>query len=404
MCTKKLCLALMVLLGVVGSQASGAFLAGYWDADYPTNWAAEPAPTDVRDALEASGYEILDADQLKAWMDARIADGASSVVVFCKDIAPDTVVETNTADCTLRKYLDAGGKIVFYADIPFYNQGNPGGGTTSWGDGGATGILGFNAAGGLWDSSNTVTITEAGEDWGLTETWASVRAASADDVDIILATDDAGNAAAWVKHYVEGDTTHGFVRIWDRGGMPNVEDLMRAAEYGLGPNPLARGPKPKNESMITQTTAMLEWFAGDYASVHDVYFGESFEEVSAATPDDPNVFLGTLSTAMVRVGTAGDPYGEPLVPGNTYYWRVDEVNDLDPDSPWKGDVWSFWVQPLVAFNPAPADGTPYVLLDPDLTWEGGMGFLFHTVYFRCAGGSTVVRAVADGDHLLLARR
>jgi hypothetical protein len=33
-------------------------------------------------------------------------------------------------------------------------------------------------------------------------------------------------------------------------------------------------------------------------------------------------------------------------PGNlelikTYYWRIDEVSDTDPDSPWKGDVWCF---------------------------------------------------------------
>jgi len=84
---------------------------------------------------------------------------------------------------------------------------------------------------------------------------------------------------------------------------------------------------------------------------------------------------------MLRVGSAGDLYSEPLVPGQTYYWRVDEVNDLDPDSPWKGEVWSFWVQPAIAYNPSPADGAAHVLLDPELTWEGGMGFLFHTVYF-----------------------
>ena len=29
--------------------------------------------------------------------------------------------------------------------------------------------------------------------------------------------------------------------------------------------------------------------------------------------------------------------------GQTYYLRVDEVNDTEPNSPWKGDVWSFTV-------------------------------------------------------------
>jgi len=44
-------------------------------------------------------------------------------------------------------------------------------------------------------------------------------------------------------------------------------------------------------------------------------------------------------------------------------------------------VWSFWVQPLTAYNPSPTDGVPYVLFDPDLAWEPGMGVLFHTIFF-----------------------
>jgi len=47
-----------------------------------------------------------------------------SVVVFCPDIAPDTVVESMSYRCTLRRYLDAGGKIVWYADIPMFYQGH----------------------------------------------------------------------------------------------------------------------------------------------------------------------------------------------------------------------------------------------------------------------------------------
>ena len=385
MCTKRLGLALLVILGFVGSQASGAFFAAYWDENYATHWSDLSITIEIRDYFEAAGYEILDADQLKDWMDDRIADQASSVVIICPDVAPETVIETNTADCTLRQYLDAGGKVVFHGDIPFYNQGNPGGGETNWGGGGSQGILGFNAAGATWDTGNTVTLTTEGQEWGLTETWGSLRPANPADVDIILATDDAGNAAAWVKHYVEDDTSHGFVRLFDRndspGDQPNLEDMQRVAEYGMGPDPLARGPKPRNGSMISQTTALLEWLAGDYASVHNLYFGESFEAVDAATPDDADLFVGTLSSTLLPIGAGGDLYPDGLVPGQTYYWRVDEVNDLNAESPWKGDVWSFTVQPLVAFNPTPADGTPFVLPDVNLTWEGGMGALFHTVFF-----------------------
>ncbi|HUT46446.1 MAG TPA: LamG domain-containing protein, partial [Sedimentisphaerales bacterium] len=374
-------LFLLLALGLTGGQARGSYFAAYWDGNYPTNWAAEPTPTNVRDALEAAGYEILDADQLKTWMDARIADQVSSVVVFCPDIAPDTVVETNTADCTLRKYLDAGGKIVFYADIPFWNQGNAGGATTNWGAGGATGILGFNAASATWDSGNTVTITDAGIEWGLTETWASVRPTAADVTEnlTVLATDNSGAAAAWVKHYVPGDIYGGFVRIQDEGGMPNVEDLMRLAEYGMGGNPFASGPYPADGAMLAAIWTTMSWYAGDFAVSHDVYIGDNFDDVDAGTGD---TFRGNEGLPYFAVGFPGYPYPDGLVNGETYYWRIDEVNDADPNSPWKGKVWSFWIQPKKAYEPVPGAGSKFV--DSEnliLSWTPGFGAKLHTVYF-----------------------
>jgi hypothetical protein len=269
---------------------------------------------------------------------------------------------------------------VFYADIPFWNQGHTGGGTTNWGQSGANGIFGFSAAPNsgvaAWDSGNTVSITEEGLEWGLTETWTSQRPALPDDVDIVLATDDDGGAAAWVKYFADGEEG-GFVRLRDTGGMPNVDDIMRLAEYGLGSNPLARGPNPKNGSLIEQTTVMLTWKPGDFADVHNVYFGDDADAVTAATPEDADIFAGTLSTEILVVGMGADT----LTPGETYYWRVDEVNDANAASPWKGNVWSFEIKPLTAFQPFPADGATNVLLDQDLTWEAGIGTIFHQVAF-----------------------
>jgi hypothetical protein len=70
------------------------------------------------------------------------------------------------------------------------------------------------------------------------------------------------------------------------------------------------------------------------------------------------------------------------VPGTTYYWRIDEVNETDPNSPWKGDVWSFSIPPKTAYNPDPPDGAQFV--DPNtvtLSWTPGFGAKLHTVYF-----------------------
>jgi hypothetical protein len=205
--------------------------AAYWDSRYRTNWASEADSVAVRDGLAAAGYTILNADQLKTWMNARIADKKLSVVVFCRDNAPDTVVESVDATCTLRRYLDAGGKIVFYADIPFWDIAHVDGTWDNPQTAGASDILGFDNTVVLWDSNTQVTLTAAGIGWGLTQTWASVRPIAATDV-TVLATDAAGNAAAWVRHYLPGDTARGFVRLYDRSGRPPVEDIIRAAEYG----------------------------------------------------------------------------------------------------------------------------------------------------------------------------
>jgi hypothetical protein len=206
------------------------YRAAYWDSRYPVNWGGNGIA--MRDGLAAAGYTILNADQLKTWMDARIADGKSSVVVICRDSAPDTVAESMDTNCTIRRYLDVGGKVVWYADIPFYYQAHSDGTQTTWGEDGQAGILEIgNLA--LWDSGNTATITDAGADWGLTQTWTSVRAEDAGDVDVILATDASGNAAAYVLHFVPGDAVRGFVRLWDQSGgtTPPIADVIRVAEY-----------------------------------------------------------------------------------------------------------------------------------------------------------------------------
>jgi hypothetical protein len=136
------------------------------------------------------------------------------------------------ANCTLRKYLDAGGKVVWYADIPFYYQGHSDGTQTTWGGDGQVNILGIGGVD-RWDTNETVTITLNGASWGLTQTWNSVRANNPDGL-TVLATDNEGYAGAYVKHYLPGDSARGFVRLYDRSGQPPVGDIISAAEFKGG--------------------------------------------------------------------------------------------------------------------------------------------------------------------------
>jgi len=45
----------------------------------------------------------------------------------------------------------------------------------------------------------------------------------------------------------------------------------------------------------------------------------------------------------------------------TYYWRIDEVNNANPDSPWTGNVWSFTTANFLVVD----DFESYNDLDPD---------------------------------------
>jgi len=141
---------------------------------------------------------------------------------------------------------------------------------------------------------------------------------------------------------------------------------------------LAMNPNPADGAFYEDTWANLSWTPGDFALSHDVYFSDNFDDVNAGAE---SVFLGNQPSTYFIVGFPGFPFPDGLVPGTTYYWRIDEVNDTEPNSPWRGNVWSFTVPPKIAYNPEPPDRAKFV--DPNivLSWAPGFGSKLHTVYF-----------------------
>jgi len=179
-------------------------------------------------------------------------------------------------------------------------------------------------------------------------------------------------------------------RIYVIGGTEvSVRGISTVEEYRAAPWAFARGPNPADGALHPDTWVSLEWRAGDLAVSHDVYFGDKFDDVNDSLGD---TFRGNQTSTSYAAGFPGFPFADGLVPGTTYYWRIDEVNDTEPDSPWKGIVWSFSIPPKTAFNPDPSDGTNSVegsrsplltrhQLNVTLSWTGGFGAKLHTVYF-----------------------
>ncbi|MHC4536663.1 MAG: LamG-like jellyroll fold domain-containing protein, partial [Planctomycetota bacterium] len=159
-----------------------------------------------------------------------------------------------------------------------------------------------------------------------------------------------------------------------------TDDQIAMMFYSAGSSayPFALAPKPADGSMLSDTWVNLSWRPGDFATSHDVYIGENFDDVASGAE---GTFLGNQATTTLTLGFPGFAFPEGLATGTTYYWRIDEVNEAEPNSPWQSPVWSFSVPPKTAYFPDPADGAESVSVNVQLNWTGGYGAKLHHVYF-----------------------
>jgi len=114
-----------------------------------------------------------------------------------------------------------------------------------------------------------------------------------------------------------------------------IRKIMKA-----GPAVQAAAPSPADGATDEPRDVVLGWTPGELAARHDVYLGTSFDLVNGAT-------AATAAAGVYKGRQTLNAYATTLLElGQTYYWRVDEVNDLHPGSPCKGNVWSFEVEPV----------------------------------------------------------
>jgi len=163
-------------------------------------------------------------------------------------------------------------------------------------------------------------------------------------------------------------------RVYDEA-LPEAD--IQSIMFGTG-IPTAVSPSPADGALHMDTWVTLSWRPGDFAVTHDVYMGENLDDVNNGTGD---TFRGNQSDAFYVAGFPGFAYPDGLVNGTTYYWRIDEVNDAEPNSPWKGEVWSFSIPPKTAYSPTPAESAESVDLNVVLSWTSGFGAKLHYVVF-----------------------
>ena len=210
----------------------------YFDPRYPGEWARGAAR--IAEQLEKKGFIIVDAAELAAWMRARFGDrAAGSVCVMALDVMPDTVFESVWPDATARRYMDAGGRLVWGGAMPFAARGLPDG-TRHYAGGhhSARHVIGFAAHAG--DVPEAPEITDEGRAWGMQLVGPSgIHVANVADVTVVLARVGRFYAASWIKTYNPAFPGSGLLRYRNNHvygqNDAEIEDMARVAVYGLPP-------------------------------------------------------------------------------------------------------------------------------------------------------------------------
>ncbi len=187
----------------------------------------------LRDYLTARGYDLLTAGNAVEALNPAYARG--SVVVFAQDYLMPEIEGTDASSSLLRRYLEAGGRVV-WPGIP------PG----MWprdtasdrlriraiDRGGPERLLGVSHQGANFDQRGVSWITAAGRRYGLGGWFNAAWSADTTGVSEVLARDDQGHAAAWTKRF--GTAGGLFVRMpipaVGEGAMPVFGVIQRVAE------------------------------------------------------------------------------------------------------------------------------------------------------------------------------
>ena len=176
------------------------------------------------------------------------------------------------------------------------------------------------------------------------------------------------------------ETANGFEDIWKIDEGRNYPKLVHRLS--------AFSPYPHDNATDITQPLMLYWAAGSSAVQHDVYFGEDAQVVANATVESPSVYRGRKPIEI----TTYDPGILKLE--KTYYWRIDEVNQPDPNSPWKSHVRNFTTANFIVVD----DFESYDALGNQIwrSWHDGYGYgVIRTSDFFAGNGTGSVVGEMD---------
>ena len=182
----------------------------------------------------------------------------------------------------------------------------------------------------------TIEYSADGTDWAtLGTTHEFARGVGAPNYTPNTTVDFEGAAAKYVKLTANSN--------W--GGIMTQYGLSEVRFFNIPV--LASKPNPASDAQDVDLDSILTWRPGREAAEHDVYM----------STDEQAVIDGTAPVDTVPQSS----YVPALELGNTYYWRIDEVNEAETPAVWPGELWNFStleffvVDDFEAYNDLPAD-------------------------------------------------
>ena len=187
----------------------------FFDSAYSkAAWANDPAALAVY--LSHRGYRMVNAAELGEFLRAHAMDRAPSTVVFAIDHLPPQATDSAPERALLRRYLDAGGKVVWPGVPPLLfprdsATGGVKGGLAALDWAAPSRLLGVPHEAAMFDLRG-VRATPEGVRWGLPPRWRAGWGIAADSTLTVLGRDEWGLASSWVRRY-GGPPGTGFVRV-----------------------------------------------------------------------------------------------------------------------------------------------------------------------------------------------
>jgi len=258
-------------------------------------------------------------------------------------------------------------------------------------------------SGGAWEAERISKPLEAGLATGVWNHWAFTKNTDTGDKHVYLNGElwhsgaNATGPVTEINVFTIGSGPNGmeqYLGVIDDFQLYDVEltqQEIQAAMYGIS-KAKASGSTPADETTDIPRDVSLAWEAGEYAVTHDVYLGTVFEDVNEASRSDDKGVLISQSQSATTYDIDG-----VLEYGQTYYWRIDEVNGAPDNTIFKGKTWSFTVEPL-AYPIANVTATSNALSNadegPDNTVNGS-GLNENDEHSVVAGDMWLAAPVAD---------